>query len=301
MYKKASLFLILTAGIGHADQEAVEKYRDYLPEQILALPEEELKSSVPIMYSNAAYLALSPAGDISAQANLNSLMYDGFADYEGAIRAFQAELGEDPTGTLTVWQVHTLGYRASRLNLTDVSFFPLDFGGDILGDFARVQGTVEIIDDKIAYPINNVKIKCSKVRGVCDYRQISLMLPDENSWVQSYFVGETADESYRITNWDGNRIDAVPFDSSTCRTNQLSLNFETQEFFEITRNGTAEECESILGVTLPRLDKPRIARIVDGRDIVDREFDRIKKETFLYYSDAFQQRINVLVEAMEND
>ena len=50
------------------------------------------------------------------QSSLNTLMYNGLADYEGAWRAFQADLGEDATGELTVGQISTLLYRASHPN-----------------------------------------------------------------------------------------------------------------------------------------------------------------------------------------
>ncbi|MEO1200656.1 MAG: hypothetical protein AAFX39_15755 [Pseudomonadota bacterium] len=295
MFRLIVVFSILFAGVGRADEDAVAKYRDYLPEQLLALSEDERRSSVPMMFSGAANLAASPAGDLVMQANLNSLMYDGFADYNGAKRAFQADLGEEPTGTLTVWQIHSLGYRASRVNMTRVGFFPFDFGGTMTENWAFVNGTVEIIDEKIAYPINHVDIECSRNEGTCQYRQIALTLPDENSWVQSYHVGEIADDIYRITRWEGQLIDAVPLNSSACRTNQLSLNFETQEFFEVARNNTAGDCETMLGVTLPRLEKPRVSRIVDGREIISAEFKAISEETFTFFSSSFRSRVEEFV------
>lgn len=299
MFRIALIFLILLVSVAHADEDAVAKYRDYLPEQLLALPEDERQSSVPMMFSGAANLATSPAGDLVMQANLNSLMYDGFADYDGAKRAFQEDWREEPTGALTVWQIHSLGYRASRVNMTSVSFFPFDFGGTMTDDWAFVKGTVEIIDEKIAYPINHVDIECSRNEGTCEYRQIALTLPDENSWVQSYHVGEIADDTYRITRWEGQLIDAVPLNSSACRTTQLSLNFETQEFFEIARNNTAGDCETMLGVTLPRLEKPRVSRIVDGSEIISAEFKAISEETFTFFSSSFRSRVEALIAEME--
>ena len=165
MFRIALICLILLAGVARSDEDAIAKYRDFLPEELLALSEEERQSSVPMMFSGAANLAVSPAGDLVLQANLNSLMYDGLADFESAKRAFQADLGEQPSGALTVWQIHTLGYRASRVNMTSVSFFPFDFGGTLTGDWAFVKGTLEIIDENIAYPINHVDIECSRGRG----------------------------------------------------------------------------------------------------------------------------------------
>ncbi|MGR3461339.1 MAG: hypothetical protein ACU0AX_03695 [Roseovarius sp.] len=295
------VFSILFAGVGRADEDAVAKYRDYLPEQLLALSDEIRRSSVPMMLSAAASLAKSPAGDLVMQANLNALMYDGLADYDGAKRAFQADLGEEPTGTLTVWQIHSLGYRASRVNITSVSFFPFDFGGTMTENWAFVKGTVEIIDEKIAYPINHVDIECSRNEGTCEYRQIALTLPDENSWVHSYHVGEIADDTYRITRWEGQLIDAVPLNNSACRTTQLSLNFETQEFFEIARNNTAGDCETMLGVTLPRLEKPRVSRVVDGREIISAEFKAISEETFTFFSSSFRSRVEKFVSQERED
>ncbi|WP_281023700.1 hypothetical protein [Minwuia sp. IMCC3009] len=290
----ALICLVFLNGFAQADENAVAKYSDYLPEQLLALSEDERRDSVPMMFSGAANLAISPAGNLIMQANLNSLMYPGFADYEGAKRAFQADMGEEPTGKLTVWQIHTLGYRASRLNMTGVSFFPFDFGGILGENWAIVEGTVEMIDEKIGYPINHAKIDCSRAEGTCKYRMIVMELPDEKSWSQTYQVGDLTDETYRITRWEGQLIDAVSMNSSACRTNQLSFNFETQEFFEIARNKTAGDCETILGTTLPRLEKPRVSRIVDGREIISAEFNAIFDETFAFLSSSFRNRVKAL-------
>ncbi len=300
MLKPLTIFMLLFTSIARADEDAVAHYRDYLPAELLALSQNERHSSVPMMFSGAADLATSPAGDLIMQANLNSLMYDGFAHYEGAIRAFQTDLGSAPTGTLTVWQIHTLGYRASRVNMTSVSFFPFDFGGTMIDKWAFVNGTLKIIDEQIAYPINHVDIECSRDEGTCEYRQIALTLPDKNSWVQSYHVGEIADDTYRITRWEGQLIDAVPMNTTTCRTTQISLNFETQEFFEIARNNTAGDCETMLGVTLPRLEKPRVSQIVDGREIVNSEFKAISEETFTFFSSAFRDQVDALVAETES-
>ena len=162
-------------------------------------------------------------------------------------------------------------------------------------NWAFVKGTVEIIDEKIAYPINHVDIECSRSQGTCEYRQIALTLPDENSWVQSYHVGEIADDTYRITHWEGQLIDAVPLNNSACRINQLSLNFETKEFFEIARNKSTGDCDTMPGLTLPRLTKPRVSRIVDGRKIINAEFKAISEESFTFFSSSFRSRVEKFV------
>ena len=289
---------LIVSGYAAADKESVALFKDYLPHQILEMPEEERSQSVPIMFIGAASLGTSKAGAVILQAQLNTLMYEGLADYAGAKKAFQVDLGEEPTGELTVWQIHTLGFRASRVNMTEVSFFPFDFGGKMGDNWAFVKGTVKIIDERIAYPINHVDIECRRDRGTCEYRQIALMLPDENSFAQSYHVAEIADATYRITRWEENQIDAVPLDNRACRTTQFSFNFETTEFFEIARNNTAGDCETSLGVTLPRLDKPRVSQIVDGREIIGAEFKRIRDEVNGYLSSTFRKRV---AEALQPD
>ena len=282
---------LFVSGYASADKDSVALFKDYLPQQILEMSEEKRSQSVPIMFIGAAILATSEAGGLILQAQLNTLMYDGLADYGGAKRAFQAGLGEEPTGELTVWQIHTLGFRASRVNMTEVSFFPFDFGGKMGDIWAFVKGTVKIVDERIAYPINRVDVECRRDRGTCDYHQIALMLPDENSWAQSYHVAETAHVTYRITRWEENQIDAVPVENNACRTTQLSFNFETNEFFEIARNNKAGDCETSLGVTLPRLEKPRVSQIVDGREIIGAEFKRIRDEANSYLSGTFRKRV----------
>ncbi|NVK48032.1 MAG: hypothetical protein HWE33_17230 [Rhodobacteraceae bacterium] len=295
MFWSIVIFLICLSSVASADESALAKYRDYLPEQVMALSEDERRSSVPMNLIGAANLATSPSGNLLIQAHLNSLMYEGFGDYTGAKQAFQSDLGEEVTGFLTVGQIATLDYRASRLNMTWVSFFPFDFGGIMVGNSASTKGTIKIIDEKIAYPINHVEIDCSRDEGICEYRQIAMLLPDETSWAQSYHVGEIADEKYWITRWEDQQIDAVPMTNTTgCRTTQLSLNFKTQEFFEIARNNSVGDCETALGVTFPRLEKPRVSQIVDGREIVDAEFKAINEEAFTYYSSAFRARIDAL-------
>lgn len=285
---------LLAVTMAHADDEAIAKFKNYLPSDILKLSKDERSKSVPMMYTGAANLAVSKGGDLIIQAQLNTLMYNGLSDYEAAKKAFQTDLGEDATGDLTVWQIHTLGYRSSRANLTYVSFFSIDYGGVINEHWASVKGTVEIIDDRIAYPINHVVITCDRVRASCDYQQVALMLPDDKSWTQSYSVGQVANETYRITRWDGNQIDAVPNENTACRTNQLSLNFATKEFFEIAKNNTAGDCETTLGVTLPRLQKPRVSQIIDGSKIVDAEFKRINEEAYSYMASDFRVKIDAL-------
>lgn len=281
-------------GLAQAADDAIERFKNYTPQQIMAMPESQRSKQVPMMFIGAANLAMVEAGDLILQASLNALMYNGISDYMGAKKEFQKDLGEEPTGKLTVGQIHSITYRASRLNLTPVSFFPLGFVSTINEDAATVKGTLKIIDERIAYPINYTTVECFRPEGLCRYRQIALTLPDENSFMQSYHVGEIANEYYKITRWETDQIDATPLSNTACRINQLSFNFTTKEFFEIARNNSSGECTTAFGSELPRLEKPRVSQIVDGNDIVTAEFKRLQDEANGYYSSAFRQRVGTI-------
>lgn len=272
-----------------ADDTAVQKYKNFTPAQIRKLPKKELSSSVPIMYNMAAQLGLSPNANLIFQASLNILMYPGIGDYEAALKSFQQDMGDKPTGVLTVWQIHNLEKRAELQKLSKVGF-PDQFSNYITDDFASASGLVTIIDDRIAFPINHVEIDCEKRSKYCKMDQIVLKLPDAKSWAQNYQIIKFNTTHYEVTRWEKNQIDAVAANSgNNCRTVSLNLNFETKEFFEITRNG-AKECK-VLGETLPRLVKPRISQIIDGQNVIRKEFSAFQTQNFKLLSTEFQKKL----------
>lgn len=59
--------------------DALEKYRNYTPEQLRGLPQEEINSEVPIMYTMAANRAsaLGEGEELVFGMELNGLMYPG--------------------------------------------------------------------------------------------------------------------------------------------------------------------------------------------------------------------------------
>ena len=63
---------------------------------------------------------------------------------------------------------------------------------------------------------------------------------------------------------------------------------------EIARNNTVGDCETQLGVTFPRLEKPRASQIVGGREIIDAEFRRISDEAYMFLSSAFRNQVEAL-------
>ena len=254
--------IVVTSAL--ADEKAVQKYRNYTPQQIKNLPEKVIKSDLPMMYRFAAQRGLSADSELLFGMDLNRLMYPGIHDYRAAIKAFQADLGDQPSGTLTVWQIHNLEQRSDMQRLARV-LFPDQFSELKTDDYASIEGTMIIIDEKIAWPINHVKVKCYKEENYCQLDQIEVNVPDASSWSQNYHVMQDATEYYNISRWSQDSIDAEPRETgSGCRTTSMNLNFKTKEFFYITRNAGGK-CE-VLGTTLDKLPKP-LAKSAFARSI----------------------------------
>lgn len=287
------LFILLLPTALFADEDGVKKYKNYTPEQIKELPNEVRSSTVPMMYTMAAQKGLSEGIELIFGMELNSLMYPGIHDYKEAIKAFQSDLGDKPTGVLTVWQIHSLGQRAEMQKLSRV-LLPEQFSSFITEDYASIEGTMTLIDERIAYPINHVKVECYKNQNYCEFNQIYILVPKEDSWSQTYHVMESGTEYYDITRWGENSIDCVPRETgSGCRTTSMNFNFKTKEFFYMTRNAGGD-CE-FMGVKIPKLEKPRIGQIVDGSEIINKEFGAVTKAAFDVLASDFRAKIEKLI------
>lgn len=286
------LLSLLLACPALADEKNVQKYRNFTPEQVKDLPEKVLNNELPLMFKFAAQQGLSNDADLLFAMWLNRLMYPGVTNLRGAVKAFQSDLGDNPTGILTVWQIYNLEQRAEMQNLSPI-IFPDQFFSSIHPDSASISGTLTILDEKIAWPINHVKLRCWKEENYCELDQFQIAVPDRNSWSQRYQVMANSTEFYTITRWENDNIDAVPMEKETgCRTSSLTLNFKTKEFFSVTRNGGGE-CK-ILGSSFPKLAKPRIAQIVDGAEIINAEFNRLQKAAFEVLASDFRKKVGTL-------
>jgi hypothetical protein len=285
------LFAYFVAFPAYADD--VRKYRDYTPQQLSRLPKERLKSEVPIMYHMAAQRGLSVGSDVLFGMELNQLMYPELHDYSSAVKAFQADLSDKPTGELTVGQIHQLEQRSSMQKLTRVGF-PEQFSSYITDDYAAVQGTMIIVDDKIAWPVNHMRISCSKSERICDLDQVHLILPNEHSWSQTYQVMESSTETYEVARWGQDSIESHPLGTSKdCRNTSLSLNFKNKEFYFITRNAGGD-CKLMLGGELEKLAKARVAQVDDGAKIIQEKFTEVQHAAYNVLSSAFRKRVEIL-------
>lgn len=283
------LTIIQLTAVAFADDAAVKKYKDYLPMQINALPESIRKSELPIMYSQAAATGSSNwAHDLFAM-QLNTLMYNGLGDYQMAVASFQKDLGDKQTGNLTVWQIYQLNYRSTLQNKSAPSIYH-SFTSTNTPDAAFVTGTMTIIDDKIAWPMNLVKLRCFKSDSYCTLDEVDIVDPKENEFSQDFSVIWSDPLYYKITTWSDDAIQAqyeAPKDA--CRSTTMELNFKTKEYYLITKN-TGNPCE-VLGQKLEHLKKPRISQLVDGEKIFASENENFRQKTFNFLSSEFREKL----------
>jgi hypothetical protein len=280
-----------------ADENAMTKFRNFTPQQVKEMPEKKRSNELPMAYTFAAQRGLAPDAELLFGMQLNKLMYPGIHSYKAAVMAFQKDLGDAPSGVLTVWQIHQLEYRSELQKLTKVAF-PNSFYSAKTADYGMVKGTVTILDDKIAWPINHHIITCFKTEKTCEVQQVMLVLPDDNSWAQQYQVMMDNAESYNVTRWTADIIDAeYPSKPDSCRTTSLNLNFKTKEFFFITKNAGGK-CE-ILGKPVDKLSKPRISQIVDGAKIFDEAFGKIAKAAYDVLASDFRKKVDISIDQVK--
>jgi hypothetical protein len=72
-----------------------------------------------------------------------------------------------------------------------------------LGDgYARINGTLILEGENIAYPINHVRIECFKSENTCKTSQIKMAVPKKNDWAQSYDLLFDEVDVYTIAEWN---------------------------------------------------------------------------------------------------
>ena len=259
-------------------------------EEIEKLPEEIINQ----LDSKEIYLKIGLPENIY-NTLLNFAFYRLFYFFENQnedilnekIIMFQKHLNEEQTGNLTFKQMNDLIKFATNFNQTEVT--PLSGFGDKLsltnfGNYFSTTGTFYLEGEQIAYPVNKSEVICRKSLNQCETLMAFVMLPYEDDSSDTYYL-DFQRSTYNILKWSDSEILAE--DEGDCRTNQLVINFNSDEVYEITRNNRTKACDETLlnqllksqgGEGMPDLDKPRIARLVPGSKLLQ-EFWKERKKT----------------------
>lgn len=226
------------------------------------------------------------------QVALRGLYYPGS---EEGVKQFQNDIDADPTGELTLGQVEELQRRFMRTRDTKVYASGL---GDALTisrfqGYLQVEGTWILEDDNIAYPINTSKITCDRTRRECEVIQADVVVPAIDDSDDSYMVNVDSN-TYSVVSWDAGEV--VARDSGTCRTSILTINSNSAEVFAVTRNNETKECREGY-LTLPGLEKPRIARLVPGLNRTYKWWQDRQKRVSEYINPRYRKQMEEAVKA----
>jgi hypothetical protein len=132
------------------------------------------------------------------------------------------------------------------------------------GDAVITSGTWTIPDastagDRIADPINGVKIWCGKSTQRC-FEAVATLLHGADRDKAKYLDADLVE--YGVTSWSSKEITAET--EALCVTTVLTINIATNEVFKISRNGgaSADGCKNM--TSWHPLKKPVVAKLVDG-------------------------------------
>jgi hypothetical protein len=77
--------------------------------------------------------------------------------------------------------------------------------------------------------------------------------------------------------WDQRQVVAESTNPTGCRVVTLTINTASNEVDEVDRNGSVKGCQ-IGNVQVPKLDKPRVSRLVDGLLAARPYFEKKRKD-----------------------
>lgn len=285
---KLALFNVLVPVFSIAD-EALEKFSKFTPNQILEYAKINGEFHTPYLF--AAYEATSPQSKDLNTYRLNRLLYPAISDYETSIKLFQKDLGHDANGTLNIGEYVELERRSDAQNISKL-YFPLGFNSVIFDSgIGIINGTLILIDEDIAAPLNHAEVKCSKYSKTCTLEELQVYYDITGDSPDTFSIGTKKTYGYKVTYWDSNIIKAsLDINEGDCRAVELNLNFNTKEFLQITTNAETQ-CETVLGEKMPLLDKPRIAKIVDGHKVYATEYAKIRQIAFDYLSSDYRNSL----------
>jgi hypothetical protein len=101
-----------------------------------------------------------------------------------------------------------------------------------------------------------------------------------------------------IISWTKDEI--VARHSGNCRTSLLTLNLNSHEVFDTTRNNETKRCREV-ALTLPRLDKPRISRLVPGFKTTWNFWQERRKVTREFYNSRIRHKMNALAKSFKKE
>lgn len=241
-----------------------------------------------------------PQGSIQALLSmlLPMLAYEGS---EAGILEYQADLGNEQTGTITLDELMTLQRRVARAKdspVVSLSSWPSSNEGSVdilvMDDHVSVEGTWAGRTHELAYPINTAEIKCWRNDELCIISESNIDVPSLDEERERYFL-ETSVRRMKLVSWTENEITAVS--ESLCRSNTLTISLSSREVFETVKNNWSDYCEeSSFTVKLPT---PQVDELVPGLPVTSEFWDERKEIITDYYNSRLKARLEEAISPLQ--
>jgi len=269
-------------------------------EQVEALPQETLKQ-LPfreLMRMATGKEMPDEMLDLMLLLQLSKLLY--FADFSDIeisdeIKKFQRDLGNPQTGYLTFGQFNELNRRYNRVG--EMQILVPGFGDLYIGKYpgyVSAEGSWILDGEEIAFPINLSKVICKQETKTC-------LVISADVWTPPFDEGDDAsqlsldEEYYEIISWG--KTEVVSQNEGRCRKTIMTINTNSKEVIQVTHNNETEMCD--MGTAdlfkVPKLKKPRIARLVPGFKVSYAYWKERKKKA----SEFFNSDVREMVKKME--
>ena len=207
-------------------------------------------SELKIIQSKVSFILKQPFRDL--MYDINVWHEDGIKEvaFINAVKEVQRKFNEKADGLLTFSQYQKLQTIANIYKTPKDVYVGGNFMVRKFGETAFVTGTLEIVDEEIANPINYHSMLLNKKSMIC--RDSNFHVGENSSGVAIY-LDET---NYEIISWEDDEV--VCKKDYTCRSEKLIINFKSKSVDLITTNREDDECKD-----LPKLKSARVSRIID--------------------------------------
>lgn len=247
---------------------------------------EEAKqaSSLKKIDARIAFLLKQPFRDLLYE--VNAWHDEGVREpaFINAVKEVQGKFGEKVDGDLTFSQLQRLLKIANVYKTSKNVYVGDDFGVLSHSDWARVSGTLEIVGEQIAEPINYHSMELDRKSKIC---RDSHYYVQNNDGLNGYYVYQFV-TFYEIVSWDEDEI--ICKKDYSCRSEKILINLKSKAVDIITTN-----LEGGVGCKdLPKLKSPRVSRLVDPSG-VNRSLEKSNHEmTHPFISEDAKQRLKEL-------
>lgn len=211
------------------------------------------KTELERIKTRVSFLLKQPFHDLLYDVNL--WHQDGISEisFINAVKEVQRKLNEKVDGSLTFSQYKMIENIANLYKTPKDIYVSGNYRVRKLGDYAFVSGTLEIVNDEIANPINYHNMFLDKNLMTC--RDSNLYVKEDKGAFSGVAIYSDVTE-YEIISWGDEEI--VCKNDYTCRSEKLIINFKSKSVDIITTNRENDECKDF-----PKLQSARISRLVD--------------------------------------